>query len=66
MLLATSDRMTRSDGTKVTMPEHLTEIIGLFVTLKTDLMIILLFLMFFASDRFYTWRRYPPLFSEFT
>ncbi|SJL05200.1 related to DUF895 domain membrane protein [Armillaria ostoyae] len=59
MLMANPDKMIRSDGTKVTTPRHpswKTEIIGLFVTLKTDPMIILLFPMFFASNWFYTWQ----------
>ncbi|PBK60050.1 MFS general substrate transporter [Armillaria solidipes] len=59
MMMANPDKMIRSDGTKVTTPRHpswKTEIIGLFVTLKTDPMIILLFPMFFASNWFYTWQ----------
>ncbi|KAK0456956.1 hypothetical protein EV421DRAFT_1896148 [Armillaria borealis] len=59
MLMANPGKMIRSDGTKVTTHRHpswKTEIIGLFVTLKTDPMIILLFPMFFASNWFYTWQ----------
>ncbi|KAK0443137.1 MFS general substrate transporter [Desarmillaria tabescens] len=41
MLMADPDKMIRSDET---------DIIGLFVTLKTDPMIVLLFPMFFASN----------------
>ncbi len=66
MLLATPDRMSRSDGTKVTIPQHpsrKTKIIGLFVTLMIDSTIVLLFPMFFASNWFYTWHQYPPPFS---
>ena len=51
--------MIRSDGTKVTAPRHpswKTEFYGLWVALRTDPLIILLFPMFFASNWFYTWR----------
>ncbi|KAJ7499239.1 MFS general substrate transporter [Mycena latifolia] len=51
--------MIRTDGTKLTMirnPSWKVEIIGLYVALKTDPMIILLFPMFLASNWFYTWQ----------
>ncbi|KAF8899685.1 MFS general substrate transporter [Mucidula mucida] len=63
MAMADPNKMIRSDGTKVTTPRQLswkTEIMGLWITLRTDPMIILLFPMFFASNWFYTWQ-----FSEF-
>ena len=52
-------KMIRTDGTKVTTPRHPSwkvELYGLYVTVKTDPLIILLFPMFFASNWFYTWR----------
>jgi len=51
--------MIRSDGTKVTAPRHpswKTEFYGLWVALRTDPLIVLLFPMFFASNWFYTWQ----------
>ncbi|KAK0440852.1 hypothetical protein EV421DRAFT_1815351 [Armillaria borealis] len=44
-------------------PSWKTGIIGLFVTLKTDPMIILLCPMFFDSNWVYTWHQCPPSFS---
>jgi hypothetical protein len=55
-------KMIRTDGTKVTAPRHpswRTEFIGLWVALRTDPLIVLLFPMFFASNWFYTWRESP-------
>lgn len=52
-------KMIRTDGSFVTVPRHPSwkvEFYGLWVTLKTDPMILLLFPMFFASNWFYTWR----------
>jgi MFS family permease len=52
-------KMLRSDGSRVTIarnPSWKTEILGLYVALKTDPMIILLFPMFLASNWFYTWQ----------
>ncbi|KIK52130.1 hypothetical protein GYMLUDRAFT_50081 [Collybiopsis luxurians FD-317 M1] len=49
----------RTDGTKVTIPLHpswKTQLYSLYLTLKTDPMIILLFPMFFVSNWFYTWQ----------
>ena len=59
MLMADPQKMIRTDGTKVTSPRHPSwkvEIVGLWVTLIKDPLIILLFPMFFASNWFYTWR----------
>jgi MFS family permease len=52
-------KMIRIDGSRVVVarnPSWKTEIWGLYVALKTDPMIILLFPMFFASNWFYTWQ----------
>ncbi|KAF9817447.1 hypothetical protein IEO21_03404 [Rhodonia placenta] len=59
MLMANPDKMRRSDGTKVMTLRHpswKTEFYGLWITLRTDPTIILLFPMFFASNWFYTWQ----------
>ncbi|KZT24725.1 MFS general substrate transporter [Neolentinus lepideus HHB14362 ss-1] len=59
MLMADPHKMIRSDGTKVTTPRHpswRTEIYALWVALRTDPFIILLFPMFLASNWFYTWQ----------
>jgi MFS family permease len=59
LLMADPNKMIRTDGTKVTAPRHPSwkvEIYGLWLTLKTDPMILLLFPMFFASNWFYTWQ----------
>jgi len=59
MLMADPAKMIRTDGTKVTIPRHpswKTEIKGLYIALRDDPMIILLFPMFFASNYFYTWQ----------
>ena len=60
MLMADPQKMIRTDGTKVTLQRHpswKTEIYSLWVALRTDPMIILLFPMFLASNWFYTWRK---------
>ncbi|KAJ6460310.1 MFS general substrate transporter [Mycena sanguinolenta] len=52
-------KMIRTDGTRVVVPHApswKTEILALWVALKTDPMIILLFPMFLASNWFYTWQ----------
>ncbi|KAK7061445.1 hypothetical protein R3P38DRAFT_657503 [Favolaschia claudopus] len=52
-------KMIRTDGTPVVLsrnPSWKTEIFSLYVALKTDPMIILLFPMFFASNWFYAWQ----------
>ncbi|CAA7267753.1 unnamed protein product [Cyclocybe aegerita] len=62
-LMVNPTQMIRTDGTKVTAPRHPSwrvELYGLWVTLITDPMVILLFPMFFASNWFYTWQ-----FNEF-
>lgn len=59
LLMVDPRKMIRSDGTKVTAPRHpswKTEFYGLWVALRTDPLIVLLFPMFFASNWFYTWR----------
>ncbi|KAG8729893.1 hypothetical protein FRC12_020644 [Ceratobasidium sp. 428] len=59
MLMADPRTMVRSDGTKVSTFRHPTwkaEIIGLWVALRTDPSILLLFPMFLASNWFYTWQ----------
>ncbi|KAJ7755618.1 MFS general substrate transporter [Mycena maculata] len=56
-------KMIRTDGTRLTIPRNPSwkvELIGLYVALKTDPMILLLFPMFLASNWFYTWQ-----FNEF-
>ncbi|KZT09028.1 MFS general substrate transporter [Laetiporus sulphureus 93-53] len=59
MLMANPKKMVRSDGTKVMTLRHpswKTELYGLWVTLRTDPTVVLLFPMFFASNWFYTWQ----------
>jgi MFS family permease len=59
MIMTNPNNMIRTDGTKVTAPRHpswKTEIYGLWLTLKTDQYIILLFPLFFASNWFTTWQ----------
>ncbi|TRM66629.1 major facilitator superfamily domain-containing protein [Schizophyllum amplum] len=59
LLMVNPNEMIRVDGTKVATPRHpswKTELLGLYVTLRTDPMILLLFPMFFASNWFYTWQ----------
>lgn len=58
--MADPAKVIRTDGTKVSVPRHPTwkvEIYGLWVTLVTDPMVILLFPMFLASNWFYAWRK---------
>ena len=65
LLMADPDNMIRTDGTKVTTSRHPSwkvEIYGLWLTLRTDPKIVLLFPMFLASNWFYTWRQFS-LFS---
>ncbi|KAF8959869.1 major facilitator superfamily domain-containing protein [Flammula alnicola] len=59
MSMADPEKMIRTDGTKVTTSRHpswKTQLYGLWVTLLTDPMVILLFPMFLASNWFYTWQ----------
>jgi hypothetical protein len=58
--MADPKKMVRTDGTRVTTimhPSWKSEIVGLYVALRTDPYIILLFPMFLASNWFYTWRK---------
>ncbi|KAG7090640.1 hypothetical protein E1B28_009742 [Marasmius oreades] len=58
-LMVSPEKIIRTDGTKVNIPLHpswKTQIYGLWVALKTDPLIVLLFPMFFASNWFYTWQ----------
>ncbi|KAF8584969.1 hypothetical protein K439DRAFT_1095597 [Ramaria rubella] len=53
------NKMIRTDGTKVTTPRHpswKTEFYFLWIALRTDPFILLLFPLFFASNWFYTWQ----------
>ncbi|KIY72089.1 MFS general substrate transporter [Cylindrobasidium torrendii FP15055 ss-10] len=59
MAMADPEKMLRSDGTRVAVQRQRSwksEIKGLWVTLRTDPFILLLFPMFFASNYFYTWQ----------
>lgn len=52
-------KMIRTDGTKVSTPRSPSwkvEFYSLYVALKTDPLILMLFPMFFASNWFYTWQ----------
>lgn len=62
LFMADPRKVIRTDGTKVTAPRQpswRTEIYGLYIALRTDPMIVLLFPMFFASNWFYAWRERP-------
>ncbi|KAG6329845.1 hypothetical protein ID866_9246 [Astraeus odoratus] len=57
--MANPYRVVRTDGTKVECfrnPSWKTELKGLWVALRTDPLILLLFPMFYASNYFYTWQ----------
>ncbi|KAG1832618.1 major facilitator superfamily domain-containing protein [Suillus subalutaceus] len=59
LFMADPDKMVRTDGTRVNLVRHpswKTEFLSLFIALKTDPWIILLFPMFLASNYFYTWQ----------
>ncbi|CAE6479426.1 unnamed protein product [Rhizoctonia solani] len=59
MLMADPKTMYRADGSKVTAPRQpswKTEILGLWIALRTDPSILMLFPMFLASNWFYTWQ----------
>ncbi|KAF7313553.1 hypothetical protein HMN09_00511400 [Mycena chlorophos] len=52
-------KVIRTDGTRLTIhanPSWKVELMGLYIALKTDPMILLLFPMFFASNWFYAWQ----------
>jgi MFS family permease len=59
-LMADPKKVIRTDGTKINLPRHpswKTEFYSLYVALKSDPSIILLFPMFVASNYFYTWQQ---------
>ncbi|KAF8525090.1 MFS general substrate transporter [Hysterangium stoloniferum] len=59
LMMTDPNKMIRTDGTKVTTPRHpswKTEFYLLWVALRTDPYIILLFPLFFTSNWFYTWQ----------
>jgi MFS family permease len=59
LFMVDPDKMIRTDGTRVNLVRHAswkTEFKSLFIALKTDPWIILLFPMFSASNYFYTWQ----------
>ncbi|EGN98006.1 hypothetical protein SERLA73DRAFT_182836 [Serpula lacrymans var. lacrymans S7.3] len=59
LLMADPNKMIRTDGTRVVTIRHpswKTEIYILWVALRTDPLILLLFPMFFTSNYFYTWQ----------
>ncbi|PPR06455.1 hypothetical protein CVT24_002616 [Panaeolus cyanescens] len=63
MTMVSPSNIIRTDGTRVAMVRHpswKSEFHGLWITLITDPLIVLLFPMFFASNWFYTWQ-----FNEF-
>jgi hypothetical protein len=58
--MADPNKMIRTDGTKVTIQRQTSwkfEFYALWIALRTDPLVILLFPMFFASNWFYTWRQ---------
>lgn len=58
--LVPPDQIVRKDGSRVAPIRHpsaLSEIVGLWETLKTDYYILLLFPMFWASNWFYTYQQ---------
>ncbi|KZT27994.1 MFS general substrate transporter [Neolentinus lepideus HHB14362 ss-1] len=59
LLMADPEKMIRTDGTKVTrtrQPTWRSEFYGLYHTLRTDPMVLLLFPMFFSSIWYYAWQ----------
>jgi MFS family permease len=59
MLMVEPQKIIRSDGSRVLVPLHptwKTQLYGLYLTLRTDPMIFLLFPMFYCSNYFYTWQ----------
>jgi hypothetical protein len=66
--MAEPSKIIRFDGTRVTTPRHpswKSEILGLWITLRTDPYVLLLFPMFLASNWFYTWRESTPNIPDF-
>ncbi|KAH6657595.1 major facilitator superfamily domain-containing protein [Truncatella angustata] len=60
LFLCNADKVQREDGSHVILmksPSWRSEFIGLFETITTDPMIVLLFPMFFASNIFYTYQQ---------
>jgi hypothetical protein len=61
LFIVNPDKVIRTDGTHVNKarnPSWKMMFFSLYVALKTDPWIILLFPMFFASNYFNTWRSY--------
>ncbi|KAI0075905.1 MFS general substrate transporter [Panus rudis PR-1116 ss-1] len=59
LTMADPNKMIRTDGTQVQYPRHPSlrnAIISLWIALREDPYILLLFPMFFASNWFYTWQ----------
>ncbi|KAJ7108668.1 major facilitator superfamily domain-containing protein [Mycena epipterygia] len=59
IIMVDPKNVIRTDGTQLPSVRNApwkVELLGLYITLKTDPMIILLFPMFFASNWFYTWQ----------
>ncbi|TAQ83123.1 hypothetical protein B7494_g8553 [Chlorociboria aeruginascens] len=59
LFLCDADKVQRSNGSRVILmknPTWSTEVYGLWYTLKSDIYILLLFPMFFASNWFYTYQ----------
>lgn len=59
MIMVDPRKMIRTDGTKVSSPRHPSwkvEFYGLYLAVRTDPLVLLLFPMFFASNWFYTWQ----------
>ena len=68
-LLTNAGNIVRPDGSRVIImknPSWSSELKGLFVTLKTDWYIVLLFPMFFASNFFYTYQFQDVNLAKFT
>ncbi|PPQ99598.1 hypothetical protein CVT24_005174 [Panaeolus cyanescens] len=59
LLMVSPENIVRTDGTRVALVRHPSwkiELYGLWVALRTDPLIVLLFPMFFASNWFYAWQ----------
>ena len=60
LALCNADDVIRSDGTRVILkknPSWISEIVGLYETLRAEPLVIFLFPMFFASNWFYTYQQ---------